>query len=342
MGRAAMSQTAAGDEAIIDPDLAICDPHHHLWHMTPSAAQSLSHVPITEYLLPEFLRDLGAGHNVVSTVYLQAGAFLRAGVSEAFAPVGETEFANGIAAMSASGRYGPTRIAAGIVGHADLSLGAAVEAVLEAHLRAGGGRLRGIRVTGSHDPAGATPWGTAPAGLYRDATFREGFARLAEFDLSFDAWVYHVGIGDLTDLARAFPRQAIVLDHVGTPLGIGPYASRKDEVFAEWRAALGELADCPNVSIKLGGLGMFMLGIDLPDRHSVTSDVVAAAWKPYLETAIEAFGEDRCMFESNFPVDALACSYRTLWNAFKRIAGGCSAEAKRKLFHDNAVRFYRI
>jgi predicted TIM-barrel fold metal-dependent hydrolase len=337
-----MSQATASREEIIEPELAICDPHHHLWHMTEAAAQSLSHVPITEYLLPEFLRDLGAGHHVVSTVYMQAGAFLRAGVSEDLAPVGETEFANGMAAMSASGRYGPTRIAAGIVGHANLSLGAAVEPLLEAQCRAGGDRIRGIRVTGSHDPAGSTPWGAAPAGLYRDGKFREGFARLAGFGLSFDAWCYHVGIPDVTDLARAFPEQPIMLDHVGTPLGIGPYASRRDEVFAEWRAALDELASCPNVSIKLGGLGMFMLGIDLPDRHSVTSDIVAAAWRPYLETAIEAFGEDRSLFESNFPVDALACSYATLWNAFKRVASGCTAEVKRKLFHDNAVRFYRL
>jgi predicted TIM-barrel fold metal-dependent hydrolase len=337
-----MSQPAPSREEIIEPGLAICDPHHHLWHMSEAAADHLTHVPITEYLLPQFLDDLNAGHNVVSTVYMQAGAFLRANVSEDLAPIGETEFANGMAAMSASGRYGPTRIAAGIVGHANLSLGAAVESLLEAHIRVGGGRLRGIRVTGSYDPAGATPWGTAPAGLYLDATFREGFARLADFDLSFDAWCYHVGIPDLTDLARAFPDQPIMLDHIGTPLGVGPYASRKDEVFAEWRAALQELARCPNVAIKLGGLGMFMLGIELPDRHRVTSDVVAAAWRPYLETAIEIFGEDRALFESNFPVDALACSYAVLWNAFKRIASGCTADVKRKLFHDNAVRFYKL
>jgi predicted TIM-barrel fold metal-dependent hydrolase len=267
-----MSEAAAIREEIIEPSLAICDPHHHLWHMSEAAASSLTHVPITEYLLPEFLRDIGAGHNIVSTVYLQAGAFLRAGVSEDLAPIGETEFANGMAAMSASGRYGPARVAAGIVGHANLSLGAAVEPLLEAHVRAGGGRLRGIRVTGSYDPEGSTPWGNAPAALYRDAKFREGFARLAGFGLSFDAWCYHVGIPDVTDLARAFPEQPIVLDHLGTPLGIGSYASRKDEVFAEWRAALRELAGCPNVAIKLGGLGMFMLGIDLPDRQAVTSD----------------------------------------------------------------------
>jgi predicted TIM-barrel fold metal-dependent hydrolase len=331
-------------EEIIDPEFAICDPHHHLWHMTQSASRSLDHVPVTQYLLPEFLHDLGSGHNIVSTVYMEAGAFYRAGVAENFAPVGETEFANGMAAMSASRRYGPTRIAAGIVAHADLSIGSAVEAVLRAHVRAGGDRLKGIRQTAAVDPTGSIPWAAPDAkpGRYLQQDFREGFAKLGELGLSFDAWVYHFDIPDVADLARAFPEQPIMLDHLGTPLGIGVYASRRDEIFRQWRTALHELAACPNVSIKLGGLGMFMLGLDLPDRESVTSDLLAAAWRPYLETAIEAFGEDRCLFESNFPVDAYACSYAVLWNTFKRVAGGCTPEVKRRLFHDNAVRFYTL
>jgi predicted TIM-barrel fold metal-dependent hydrolase len=329
-------------EEVIDPELEICDPHHHLWHMSDAAVQALGNVPITRYLLPDLLEDIGRGHNVTKTVFVEANAFYRAGVPELLAPIGETEFASGVAAMSASGRYGSSRICAGIVAKADLSIGAAIEEVLEAHVRVGGGRLRGIRLSGAVDPAGAVTWGNAKPQLYLDPRFREGLACLARFGLSFEAWCYHIGIGELTDLARAFPAQPIMLDHLGTPMRIGPYASHRDEIFVQWRAALRELATCPNVFIKLGGLGMYMLGFDLPAPSAVTSEQVADAWRPYLETAIDAFGEDRCLFESNYPVDAYLCDYLTLWNAFKRVAQGCTPEVKRRLFHDNAVGFYNL
>ena len=331
-------------EEIIEPALEICDAHHHLWDLPETPSPLLAGLSSRRYLLPELLGDLGAGHNVTSTVYIEARAFYCADGPDALAPVGETEFANGAAAMAASGRYGPVLACEGIVGRADLAQGASVAEVLESHVRAGNGRFKGIRLTSAVDPSGTVPLASAGANahVYRSATFREGFARLAEFGLTFDAWLYHVDMSDLTDLARAFPDQPIMLDHLGTPIGIGPYAARRAEVFAEWREALRELADCGNVSVKLGGLGMSMLGFDLPNRGLVSSAQLAEAWRPYIETAIEAFGDKRCLFESNFPVDAYSCDYRTLWNAFKRLAAGCTPEVKRRLFHDNAVAFYGL
>src|ERR1700751_5294799 len=237
-------------------------------------------------------------------------------------PVGEIDFANGRPAMAASGTYGKTQVCSGIVGYADLTLGAAVEKVLEAMIMAGGGRFRGIRfITASH--ADQAAWGstvTRPEGLLADKRVREGFARLAPLGLSFDAWMYHTQLGELIDLARAFPETQIVLDHVGGPIRPGPSAGKRDEVFAAWSSRIRELAGCPNVHIKLGGLGMRMFGFnhhtgELPP----SSEELAAEWRPYIETCITAFGPKRAMFESNFPVDKGSCSYMALWNAFKRI-----------------------
>jgi L-fuconolactonase len=260
-------------------------------------------------------------------------------------PVGEVEFANGVAAMSASGRYGNTRVCAGIVGYADLALGAAVEKVLEAQIAAGGGRFRGIRfITATHPDQAA--WGsmvTRPEGMLADRKVREGFARLAPLGLGFDAWMYHTQLGELVDLARAFPETSIVLDHVGGAIGLGRYAGRRDEVFAEWSARIRELAACPNVHVKLGGLGMRMFGFSV-HTHELppSSEELAAVWRPYIETCIAAFGPERAMFESNFPVDKGSCGYAALWNAFKRIAAGSSAAEKRALFADTATKFYRL
>jgi len=267
----------------------------------------------------------------------------RAAGSAELRPVGEIEFANGVAAMTASGTYGNTRVCAGIVGYADLALGAPVERVLQAMIAAGGGRFRGIRyITASHPDQAA--WGSAiirPAGLLKDQRVREGFARLAPLGLSFDAWMYHTQLGELVDLARAFPETQIVLDHVGGPIGLGPYAGKRDEVFAAWSGMIRELAACPNVHIKLGGLGMRMFGFthhtgELPP----SSEELAAAWRPYIETCIAAFGPERAMFESNFPVDKGSCGYAALWNAFKRITAGYSAAEKAALFAGTATKFY--
>ncbi len=341
-------------ETILDPDLPIIDPHHHLWDMRGRFAAAappprhgfealLRRSP--HYLLDQLLADLGAGHNVRATVFIECGAMYRAGASAALAPVGETEFVNGVAAMSASGLYGEARACAAIVGHADLTLGDGVAPVLEAHLAAGGGRFRGVRQSASHDPDPAVlgPLARTPPGLYRSAAFRQGFAHLAPHGLSFDAWLLEPQLPDLIDLASAFPATTIILDHAGTPLGIGAYAGQREARFGVWRDNIRALAERPNVVCKVGGLAMPFAGFDsFLVEPPATSERLAEEWRPYVETAIEAFGADRCMFESNFPVDAGTCDYATLWNAFKRLAADASADEKAALFHDTARRVYRL
>ena len=325
-------------EAALEPDLPICDPHHHLWDHRPTY--------VYRYLLDDFLSDIGGGHNIVSTVFLECEAFYRASGAEAIKPVGEVEFVNGMAAMSASGLYGPTQAAAAIVGFADLRLGAVVDEVLQAQLAAGGGRFRGIRHSSAHDPdpgiVGAEK--TNPNGnVFSDKLFREGFAQLEPLNLSFDSWLYHPQIPQLADLANSFPDTAIVLDHVGGPLGIGPYAGQREKNFETWAQNMDALAKCPNVNVKLGGLAMKLTGFGrhkLPDPPS--SETLAQDWKPYLIHCIEAFGPERCMFESNFPVDKASCAYTSLWNAFKLVTRDFSPSDKAHLFHDTAARFYRI
>ncbi len=329
----------AEQEEILEADLPICDPHHHLWHY-----------PTSRYLLEDLLADIGrgdgaGGHRVESTVFVECAAFYRAGGPEALKVVGETEFVAGVAAMADSGRYGPVRACEGIVGRADLSLGAAVDEVLEAHIAAGGGRFRGIRHAGGWDASGAirNSHTDPPEQLYLQPGFREGFARLAANGLTFEAWQYHPQLPDVLDLARAFPDTPIMLNHVGGPLGVGPYAGRRDEVFASWREAIRELAACPNVWVKLGGLGMAVYGFEFHRREPRPGSAeLAQAWRPYIETCIEAFGADRGVFESNFPVDKVSCSYDTLWNAFKRITAGSSGDEKAQLYRDNARAFYRL
>jgi predicted TIM-barrel fold metal-dependent hydrolase len=325
-------------EETLEPELPICDPHHHLWDFRPDGVAP-------RYLLDDLLEDLSAGHNVVSTVFIECGTMFKADGPDALRAVGETEFVNGIAAMSASGQYGPTRIAAGIVGTAYLRLGDAVAEVLDAQLAAGGGRLRGIREGASWDPSDAVPNHRTqpPRGLYADSAFRAGFAHLAPRGLSFEAWCYHTQLGELLDLARAFPQTTIVLDHFGGPLGIGPYAGRQDEVFTDWREAVGELARCPNVVAKLGGIAMVVNGFAWHERaRPPGSEELMQASRRYYEHSIEIFGADRCMFESNFPVDKVSCSYNVLWNSFKRLTRGCSCDERARLFHDTASRIYRL
>jgi predicted TIM-barrel fold metal-dependent hydrolase len=323
---------ALREEPVIEPDLPIIDPHHHLWDRG------------ARYLFEDILRDVGSGHNIRSTVYLQCDSMYPAEGDRNLAPVGETEFVNGVAAMSASGLYGPARICAGIVGFANLFLGARVDEVLEAHLRASS-RFRGVRYCAVWDADRSiktTPM-DFPKGLLLDAKFREGFARLARFGLSYDTWLYHPQITELADLARAFPETSIILDHIGAPLAIGAYAGRRDEVFKTWRRNIAELAACPNASVKLGGMGMHVFGFGFDEADSPpSSEQLAQAWRPYVETCIEAFGVERSMFESNFPVDKRSCSYAVLWNAFKRLASGYSAEEKAALFQKTAARVYRL
>jgi predicted TIM-barrel fold metal-dependent hydrolase len=247
--------------------------------------------------------------------------------------------------MSDSGLYGATRVAAGIVGFADLTLGDRVEPVLEAHLRAGGGRFRGVRHAAAWDADPVIGNSEVAGGphLYRRPDFRAGLARLTRLGLSLDAWVFHPQLADVVDLARAHPDATIVLGHVGGVLGYGAYAGKQPEVFAAWKPQMAELARCPNVSVKLGGMMMRLAAYDYRTQPKPpTSTELAAVWLPYFETCIELFGPDRCLFESNFPVDKMGIGWATLWNTFKRIAAGASAPEKQAMFSGTARRIYRL
>ena len=320
-------------EDIIEPDQPICDPHHHLWDNDTNP-----------YLLPELLADVNAGHNVVSTVFVECMSMYRADGPQALSPVGETEFVNGVAAMTASGDYGDFRACAGIVSYANLCLGAQVGPVLDEHIRLSD-RFRGIRHAAGWDASSDVRNShTRPSqSLFLQDDFRTGFAELAKRKLTFDAWLYHPQISDLTDLARTFPDVTIIFDHFGGPLGIGPYAGKGDEIFEQWCVDVAELATCSNVYPKLGGIVMPINGFGFHKRDlPATSDEIVAATGRYHLKAIELFGPERCMFESNFPVDKQSCSYHVLWNAFKKIAAGFSAQDQQRLFHDTAVEAYRL
>ncbi len=319
-------------EPILEPELPIIDPHHHLWDREG-----------WRYLLDDLLADTGSGHNILATVFVQARAMLRADGPEEMKPIGETEFVNGVAAMTASGSYGRIRACAGIVSHADLMLGSRVEPVLEAHVRAGGGRYRGIRhiTAWDEDPQVRNPGNPAVPGMLADSKFREGFAVLTRLGHTFDAWLYHPQIDELTSLADAFPDAKIVLNHCGGVVGINAY--KRDEVFPVWKKSIEALAQRPNVYVKLGGLGMRLCGHAF-DRLAdpPSSQMLADAWRPYIETCIAAFGPSRGMFESNFPVDKGSYSYWVFWNACKLLAQGAGAAEKADLFVGTAKRFYRL
>jgi len=321
-------------EEIIEPALPIVDPHHHLWDR-----------PDNRYLLDDILSDTNSGHNVIATVFVQCRAFHRAGGEEALRPIGETEFASGVAAMSESGHYGTIRVCEGIVSHADLMLGANVERVLDAHIAAAGGRFRGIRhiVAWVDDANLMNPRYSPPQHQLADETFREGLRQLGRQGLSFDAWLYHPQIDELADAARACPDTNIVLDHVGGPLGAHSFDGKHDEVFPGWADSIKKLAACENVYVKLGGLGMPINGFGHDKMENPpNSEQLAKIWKPYFDTCIDAFGTSRCMFESNFPVDKVSYSYQVYWNACKRYAAGLSETEKTDLFSDTAGRFYKL
>ena len=340
-------------ETILEPDLPIVDPHHHLWDLRPLLPafpeprhpfiEAIAGAPY--YTFDALHADATSGHNVVATVFMECGAFYDPARGDAMKPVGEVEYVNGVAAQGASGLYGNFRPCAAIVGHADLTLGKAVEPVVEALIAAGNGRFRGIRHAAAWDadPEVLGPPFHAPEGLYTSDAFRAGFAAYAKHDLTFDAWLLEPQLPDVIDLARAFPDQTIVLDHCGTPLNIASYRGKLPERFDTWRDSVRTLAECPNVNVKLGGLAMAFCGMpeDGPAK-GFGSQELAEMWRPYIETCIEAFGADRAMFESNYPVDRWGASYPVLWNAFKRLASGASEEEKRDLFAGTAARVYDI
>jgi L-fuconolactonase len=321
-------------EEALEPSLPIVDPHHHLWQRAGN-----------DYMFHDLLADTRTGHNIVATVFVDCHSMYRKAGPPELRCVGETEFANGVAAMCASGLYGGLRACSAIVSHVDLRLGAKAGAVFDAQIAAGNGRFIGIRYqTGLDKDPGIRATRTNPTpGLMADKTWREGFRELDKRGLTFDSWTYHPQLAEVGDLAAAFPNTQIVLDHVGGPLGYASYASRHDEVFATWKKSMAELARRPNVTVKVGGLGMAMGWFDFYQRPSPpSSQMLADAFKPWVETCIELFGADRCMFESNFPVDKITSGYGVLWNAFKRLAAKASAAEKTALFSGTAARVYKL
>lgn len=320
---------ALAPEAAIAPERVIIDAHHHMWHRPP------------EHFGPDqVLAELERGHDMRATVFVECGANYRADGPEEFRPVGETEWVASIAARFASG---PRKLCAGIVSYADLRA-PSIRAILEAHVAAGGAWFRGIRQQAQHDPVlGSMARRAPPADLLADASFRRGFAELSKLGLSFDTYLYHTQLGELADLARAFPDTRIILNHIGTPLGVGPFAGRRPEVFADWSAGIAKLAASPNVAVKLGGLAMPHYGFGFDARETpAPSQELADAWRPYVETCIQAFGPQRAMFESNFPVDMASCAYVTLWNAFKRLAARYNPGEQDALFYHTARTLYRL
>lgn len=321
-------------EETLEPELPICDPHHHLWDY-----------PDSRYMLDEVLADTGSGHKILKTVFVECGSMYRDKGPENEKPLGETEFVQGIAAMSASGNYGAVRIADGIVSFADLTLGAEVEEVLWGHVGASMNRFKGIRHASAwHAHEDIRISHSSPSEhLLMDRNFREGFSVLERLGLTFDAWFYHLQMGEFVDLAKSFPGVTIILDHFGGPLGIGPYAGKFDEVFDQWKDTIIQLKECENVFFKLGGINMKINGYEWHKQaRPPGSDELVARTGRYYEFCIEQFGADRCMFESNFPVDKTTCSYNILWNAFKKLSAKYSASERSALFYNTAVQAYSL
>lgn len=327
---------ALRQEEVLDPQIPVIDSHHHIWDR-----------PNNRYLLDAFRHDLQCGHEMLATVHLECGAMYRAKGPREMKPVGETEFITGIAAMFASGNYGPTHACAAMVGFADLLMGDSIKPVLEAHVAAGGGRFRGIRnISAWHSDETFVRTITivrAPERMLEDQAFQSGFRHLAPLGLSFETYLFHTQLADVYALATKFPATTIVLDFFGGPLKIGPYAGRDDEVFADWRKGIQKLAACPNVFLKLGGLTIHTSGLNFKNREfPPSSKDLAKPWQAHFDVSLEAFGAERCLFGSNFPVEKQTCSARVCWNSLKRLAASCSDSEKKALFAGTARTVYRL
>ena len=327
---------ALTEEPALEPELAICDPHHHFWDFRSER------VPYQRYLLHDLIADVSRGHNVRSTVFIEARAMYRPDGPVELRPVGEVEFVQGLAAACASGLYGPCRAASAIVGHADLKLADRVQPVLEALQAASPNRFHGIRHTVTWDRHPEV--GNREAeGVLATAEYRAGARVLARMGLSLDTGVCFPQLPELADFARAVPDLTIILNHLGGLNRVGPFANRDDEVLATWRSGIAAVATYPNVNLKLGGIGMPRIGFDWHTRDKpIGSEELAGSMAPLMTYCIEQFGPSRCMFESNFPVDKVSFSHPILFNAFKRFSKGYSAAERAALFHDTAARAYRI
>lgn len=322
-------------EEVIEPELAIIDAHHHLQEDSKG-----------RYLFEESVADMATGHNFIATVHVQARSMRRSTGPEHLKDIGEIEFARGIAAMAATGLYGGVRMCDGIVGWADFRLDPGLVAeILDASEEAAGGRFRGIRQIApwvDGELAKSMPL-NAPEGLLRDPKFRRGFAELSRRGHSFDAWLFHPQLADVASLADEFADTPIILNHLGGRLGIGQYTSRFDEEYPKWRAAIRDLAKRRNIYVKVGGLGMLYGGYDFHTRPKApNSEELAKAWGPFIREAVDAFGPDRAMMESNFPVDNQTAAFPVIWNALKRAVQNYTLAERKMMFHGTAQRVYRL
>ena len=328
---------ALTQESSLEPDLPICAPHHHFWDFRAAR------IPYQRYLLHELAADITSGHNVRSTVFVEARSMYRADGPEEMRPVGEVEFVQGLAAASANGLYGPGRAAATIIGHANLNLGDQVEPVLQALQAASPNRFRGIRHSVTWDAEVANTAAHNAQGQLGADNFRAGARLLAKMGLSLEGWLYFRQLTELADFAKAVPDLTIILNHVGGLIREGIYANRDDEILPIWRSGIAAVAACPNVVIKLGGMGMPANGFDWHTRtQPIGSEELAESMAPFMNYCIEQFGPERCMFESNFPVDKVSFSYNIMYNAFKRLSKDYSATERAAMFHDTAARVYKI
>ena len=322
-------------ETAVEPELPIVDPHHHLWDR-----------PDHRYMAHDYMDDIRTGHTVVSTVFVQCRSMLRKDGPRDMAPVGEVDFANGAAALGASGLFEPTRVCEAIVGGADLALGDGVVPVLEAMIAVAGKRFRGVRnpvVWHENSEVQSSTASPPPRGLMSTQAFRKGVRQLARMDLSLDVWAYHTQLDEIQALARENPDMPVIVDHMGGPIGVGPYARDLPGMLADWAAGLHRLASLPNTFIKFGGAGMPVFGFGFHEAtRPPSSDDLVRAWKRHYETCLHAFGPQRFMFESNFPVDNGSFSYAVLWNAFKKLSAGCSAAERHDMLAATAARVYRL
>ena len=319
------------EEDVLEPDLPIVDPHHHLWLRGGYT-----------YLMPELAADMDCGHNIAATVFAECHSMYRKDGPEEERSLGETEFVTGQAAMSASGEFGPARACAVMFGNVDMTLGAAAEPLLERHIEASGGRFRGVRYSTGWDADDRIRSVAPESGMLVEGKVKEAASILARLGLALDSWLYHPQLDEVAELADAVPDLTIVLNHVGSPILGGPYRGRRDEVFAEWRERIRRVGERENVYVKLGALPIRMPDFAGDRSLPPGSEEVAAAWRPWIETCIEAFSPARAMYESNFPVQKRWCSYQVCWNAFKRISQAATATEKVDLFAGAAARAYRI
>ena len=327
---------ALTQEPTLEPEIPICDPHHHFWDFRAER------VPYQRYLLHELAADINSGHNVRSTVFVEARSMYRTDGPEELRPVGEVEFVQGLAAASASGLYGPGRAAAAIIGRADLKLGERVEPVLEALQAASPNRFRGIRHSVGWDPHPEVPSREAE-GILASEHYRAGAGVLERMGLCLETGVMFPQLPELADFAKSVPDLTIILNHIGGLMRTGPYGNRDEGVLATWRSGIAAVGACPNVIIKLGGIGMPRYGFDWHTRDEpIGSEELAESMAPFMNHCIEQFGPSRSMFESNFPVDKVSFSHHILFNAFKRMSQGHSAAERAEMFHDTAARVYRI